>query len=293
MNDMTVRYYEIGGLIIEISADFDYEESGYSRFFLTNKRRMPDARYIFKSGEMPALPEKEVMREDKFRVCQSEEKTFTVFSRHESGDPEDMADYACLSYDNAADGIFTAEVTVLPAGEGYFSGSYLVFNALAVEHLFLRNGIMLLHSSFLRLKDGTALLFTGRSGIGKSTQAELWEKYEGAELINGDNALLYKRDGVWYASGLPFAGTSGVCKKAECPVKAVVGIEWSDTSTASRLSGASALKTLYSGVFQCVWHREDMMSAFDLALDYVQNMPVVLLSCTPDKSAVEALKEII
>ena len=57
--------------------------------------------------------------------------------------------------------------------------------------------------------------------MGKSTQADLWNKYEGCEIINGDRSAITKKDGVWNAYGLPFAGSSRIYKNVKNPIKCV------------------------------------------------------------------------
>ena len=49
----------------------------------------------------------------------------------------------------------------------------------------LAKDAMVLHCSVLKVKSGV-ILFSGPSGIGKSTQAGLWTKYRKARVINGD-----------------------------------------------------------------------------------------------------------
>lgn len=58
--------------------------------------------------------------------------------------------------------------------------------------------------------------------MGKSTQADLWNKYEGCEIINGDRSAITKKDGVWNAYGLPFAGSSRIYKNVKNPIRCVV-----------------------------------------------------------------------
>ena len=45
-----------------------------------------------------------------------------------------------------------------------------------------------IHSSLIR-SHGEGLMFIGPSGIGKTTQAELWHAYRNADIINGDMVL--------------------------------------------------------------------------------------------------------
>ena len=56
---------------------------------------------------------------------------------------------------------------------------------LAESLLFLDS--LLMHASYIEV-DGEAILFTAPCGTGKSTQAELWRKFAGATVINGDKA---------------------------------------------------------------------------------------------------------
>ena len=51
-------------------------------------------------------------------------------------------------------------------------------------NVLLTKGVLHLHSSFVLYKD-KALVFTAPSGIGKTTQAELWRDFQGALIVNG------------------------------------------------------------------------------------------------------------
>ena len=64
----------------------------------------------------------------------------------------------------------------------------------AMEKRMLAKDAMVLHCSVLKVKSGV-ILFSGPSGIGKSTQAGLWMKYRKARVINGDRTLLKKENG--------------------------------------------------------------------------------------------------
>ena len=53
---------------------------------------------------------------------------------------------------------------------------------------------LLLHASLIDY-GGSGILFVGNSGVGKTTQAELWQQHLGAEILNGDKALVRLLDG--------------------------------------------------------------------------------------------------
>lgn len=164
-----------------------------------------------------------------------------------------------------------------------------VLNTLEVEHHIARHGGFLLHSSFVGV-DGRAILFTAPSGTGKSTQAELWKKYQGARILNGDRTALTVEEGGILAHGIPYCGTSGICEKAELPVAAIVYLSQGPQSVVQPLSGLRAFRRVWEGCSVNLWDREDVQLSTDTVMEAIRQVPVVHLTCTPDESAVTALE---
>lgn len=81
-------------------------------------------------------------------------------------------------------------------------------------------GMLVLHSAYIVTRQGEGILFSGPSGIGKSTQAALWQRYGAAQTVNGDRALVRPDTGT--VSGVMYAGTSGICRNVTAPLRAVV-----------------------------------------------------------------------
>lgn len=74
-----------------------------------------------------------------------------------------------------------------------------VFYAHAVK-----NNMIQLHSSLISYQ-GNGILFLGPSGIGKTTQAELWSKYRDALIINGDIVFVQETPDAFLGWGTPLA----------------------------------------------------------------------------------------
>lgn len=72
---------------------------------------------------------------------------------------------------------------------------------LALERKMIYRDSLILHCAYVRYQ-GEAILFSAPSETGKTTQANLWEKYRGSQTINGDRALIRKEDGRWTAGGV-------------------------------------------------------------------------------------------
>lgn len=163
-----------------------------------------------------ALPEvrgRELLRNYAFAVFRTEDGFFRVFHDRREGDRP----YAVGHLEQ--DGRETIEY--LEADRGFFSETANCFSHIALEALLLQRDAMILHASFVSTRYG-GLLFSGVSGIGKSTQADLWQRYEGAELLNGDRTVLRRMDGVWTAFGSPYAGSSNCFVNESRPVRAIV-----------------------------------------------------------------------
>lgn len=186
----------------------------------------------------------------------------------------------------------TGDVTllVLPAYMSRFAGTSGIFNRIAMETLLLQHYGLLLHASLI-LYQGKAIAFTGPSGIGKSTQAALWQRCFGAEILNGDRAALRQQKTGWEAYGCPYAGTSGIYKNAHGPLTALVALGQGKENKLRRLSQAEAFRVVYPELTVHYWDKSFTAAAADLCLRLLQQVPVYLLECLPEESAAQLLKE--
>lgn len=151
-------------------------------------------------------------------------------------------------------------------------------------------GGFLLHASWIRYRD-RAILFTGPSGIGKSTQAALWEQHRGAELINGDRAAIFPTADGAQVRGIPYCGSSGVNKNQTMPLAAVVTLSKAPENSMTRLKGAKAFRQLWEGCSVNLWDPEAIGLATQTVVDTVSAVPVYHLACTPDERSVLILEK--
>lgn len=164
-----------------------------------------------------------------------------------------------------------------------------VLSRISIEELLLRRNMAILHASWIE-REGQAIAFFGRSGIGKSTQAALWERYRGTPVRNGDRTLLKDIDGEEFACGLPYAGTSGICTNTLAPLRAFVKLGQGKKNSIRRLPTTEAAKALLSQMPFPKWSPERMTDALDVAVRVSSRVPVYELVCLPDRSAVETLE---
>ena len=114
------------------------------------------------------------------------------------------------------------------------------------------------HGGDLRpaMNKGKLVVISGPSGIGKSTQAALWQRYAGAEIVNGDRALVRPDTGT--VSGVFYAGTSGISRNVTAPLQAVALLEQGSENRITALRPQEAFARLLS---QCAYYQRDAASA--------------------------------
>ena len=182
------------------------------------------------------------------------------------------------------------EIHILPDYFSYFTGTAGIFNRIGMETLLQQHHGLLLHASLIKYK-GKALAFSGPSGVGKSTQADIWHNCLGAEIINGDRAALKKENDGWYAYGCPYAGTSGIYKNDGGPLAAIVLLRQAEENHLRRLTAGEAFRYLYPEFSIHHWQRDFVEKATDLCLQILAEIPVYLLECRPEEQAALLVKK--
>lgn len=214
---------------------------------------------------------------------QTEDENSLIFYSIEQGG----APYACTRWNREGT---SCECLYLSGKEYCLNYSRNIWDILGMEDILLRHSGLLLHSSFIRCQ-GKAVLFSAPCGTGKSTQAELWEKYEGADIINGDRAGLRRLGCGWAAFGLPYAGSSGIYRNESAPLAAVILLRQAKENRLRKLKALEAFPDLYREVTVHRWDRKFVSESTELLLQLLQEIPVYLLECRPDQEAVQLVRD--
>ena len=167
--------------------------------------------------------------------------------------------------------------------------SRYMWNSISLVQLLLAHNAFFIHSSFISV-NGKAILFSAPCGTGKSTQAALWEKYRNAEVINGDKAGVLVENGV-YACGVPFCGTSGICKNKTFPLGAIILLGQAPENKIRRLAGVEAMRNVMQNIYLDLVAPNEQTAIVDLLIRLLDTVPVYSFECLPDESAVIALEK--
>ena len=167
-----------------------------------------------------------------------------------------------------------------------------IFDSLALESTLIKQNVFILHSSFVNYQ-GNSILFSGDSGVGKSTQANLWEKYKNVEVVNGDRAFIRKINNIWYAYGSPFSGSSKIYKNESYPITSIVMLKQAKENKIIRLDKKQAFRSIVRQVTINRWNSDFYNNVIDLVDELTNDITVYLLECLPNEGAVNLLEEYI
>ncbi len=162
----------------------------------------------------------------------------------------------------------------------------------AVYSRLCSENVMLLHASYVDV-NGYGIVFIGPSGIGKTTQAQLWEKYRGAKIVNGDKVFVRKIDDGVYAYGTPWKGSSPYDLNEKSPLKGIVILQQSKENNIRRLSPTDAAQLFLPHVFMPNWDEQCMCQLLETFEKTIKKVPLYLLECKPDEESVVITEKII
>lgn len=182
------------------------------------------------------------------------------------------------------------QLNYLPQYADYFTGSSGIFNRIGLETMLLQHQRLLLHASFVKYREN-GILFSAPSGTGKSTQAELWRKGMGAQIINGDRVAICRTQQKWTAWGIPYAGTSRIYRNDHAPISAVVVLRQAKHNRIQRLQGGEIFRCLYPELSVHHWEQWYVNKVTSLLQKMIFDVPVFLLECLPEESAVQLLHQ--
>ncbi len=150
-----------------------------------------------------------------------------------------------------------------------------------------------MHSSLIATTDNRGLMFLGPSGIGKTTQAELWHKYRDALIINGDIVFVQETEDAFLGWGTPWHGSSPYCENTNVPVEALIVLKQAPENSIRELIGFEKVSEVSNSVFYPRWLENGMELCLETLDHLLSKLPVYELRCRPDEDAVRLTEETI
>ena len=169
--------------------------------------------------------------------------------------------------------------------EELFHGIREVFLYLAGLH-----GMVAIHSTSI-LYRGRAWLFSGHSGMGKSTHANLWKESFGTPVLNGDLNLLALQDGQPVIHGIPWCGTSEISDTETHPLGGITLLNRAPTNFVTELTKDQQILLVDQRLISHSWTKELFDRNLDTITKIASEILICKLSCTKDPEAAKVMKD--
>ena len=273
---------DISSLVLELRGITEYDIPANTLLFNAEKHdsRIPDLIYTFHF--LDKLPQLNSLWELKYQ--RPNIQVFTTGDREARiiGVNDNSIPYA--EYEEVDDR--NINVYFLKANQAELQIDTIFLSCLSLERHLAERGCYILHCAFLVYK-GQAVLFSGPSGIGKSTHADLWCKsIPDCHIVNGDRCLIcFNKEGTYEACGWPVCGSSGICFKEHYPLKAIVFIEQSSINHVIEESLMSYYMRLTAQMTINHWNVEATGNALDWILKLAQIVKVTTYACNMNSDA--------
>lgn len=166
-----------------------------------------------------------------------------------------------------------------------------LFHALRFPFLVLaqQKGLLVLHSASIRYQD-KAYLFSGPSGMGKSTHCGLWTAAYGTPILNGDLNLLALREGKPFCYGLPWCGTSNIASPETLPLGGITFLSRSEENRVVPLTEEESILNLVQRTINPTWTETQLLFNISLASSLQKSTSVYRLFCTKNPESARVMK---
>lgn len=275
------HFLSIGGLALKLIAPPDAFPREFSDFVIPETSNLPIKQTIILHPEMPTQPlhGQILLHHSELTIVEQEEQYLLYFGAAH----KHLEIY--LSKDAS-----TAHCYCLPPYSEQFC--YDFFHAIRLLYLYLaqQHGMVALHSASI-LYQNRLFLFSGHSGIGKSTHTNLWKQHYTTPVINGDLNLLAIENGQPVVHGIPWCGSSEIYSTKTYPLGGIILLEQAPENSIEQLRPDQKRLLVSQRLISPSFTKELWQTNLSALEPWIDSIPVCKLHCTKEKEAAELIKK--
>ena len=273
----------IAGLILHLYDPSDLVSASFDAFRTDSFAQLPDQRIDLLTAPPESRSYEQVLLQNReMTIFQNSDRYVILFPT--------MPDIyeAHMTLDGSYVRIFCQAVHTGEASDDLFHAIRLFFLYLAQ-----RKGMFALHSASILYRN-KAWLFSGHSGMGKSTHTALWHQLFQTPYLNGDLNLIGSQNGSLCVYGIPWCGTSGIYTTRQYPLGGIILLgRHPDQDVMDELSTQEKILRVMQRMISPAWTAELLDQNLSFASKTADKVPVFHLSCTMRPSAAQTAREAI
>lgn len=159
-----------------------------------------------------------------------------------------------------------------------------------IFYLLLRREVLTFHGVLMEYSS-KGIIISAPSKEGKTTHARLWRDNKNALILNSDRSTCYKENDNWIGFGTPWCGTGGENINRSVPLRALVILKRGNENRAHLMKSHELLSQVLPHIMYPDWNEELTDCALTLLDEFLQQIPVISLECTPCADAVNTLHD--
>lgn len=168
-----------------------------------------------------------------------------------------------------------------------------IFHAVRLFFLFIaqQHGKFAIHSASILYKE-KAWLFSGHSGMGKSTHTSMWHEFLQTPYLNGDLNLLGIENDRIMVYGIPWCGTSEIYTTVNYELGGIILLGRDpEKDFLKELTPSERVIRVMQRMISPSWKERCFSRNLDFAGDIAEHVPVLYLLCTKNPSAVYTIQK--
>jgi hypothetical protein len=172
---------------------------------------------------------------------------------------------------------------------------YDFLQVLLINYFSQKNQGIFTHAVGIRDLGKKGLLFTGKSGCGKSTTARIWYKNSQAMVLNDDRIIVRKIKGKFFIYGCPWHGDFSdylTSRIESARLTKLFFIHHAPKNIVRPIYERQAFQLLYPAMFPAFWDKKCLENIVSFCHDLVRSVPCFSLGFVNNKRIIEFVRKI-
>lgn len=164
---------------------------------------------------------------------------------------------------------------------------YLVTQYVMVYIIERKKNMIFMHGSSIMYKN-KGLIFTAKSGVGKSTHTRKWLKYSDSKIINDDKQIIALENNKLYIYPNPWSGKHVLDNNIKSSLDAIIFIK---RGLVNKVLTPTARQAFMMLLPQVINPSKNNIEAWDKIIDKMLELNLFILECNMEKEAFDVINK--